>query len=338
MGAAGAVITLALASLVFVRPHFSGGLRFEPRFDLAVWLHDLPGHLHWLLPFAALTAMLPAARALAWGRTLPLPPVDFANRYHAVALGGLMQNVLPGHLGPFGSALFLSRRLDRSFAAVLASLLLLKWLELVALVALATLAVAWPAAWVGQASIRKMVAVGAAVCAVAAIALVLIARFTPAWVDRLERRGRLLWLARALESLGDGLAVIGSARRLARAALVAATPVVLGGIAYGLALSRMGAAPGVVGGWPLLAAITLAQVTPGLPIGTGVYYFVCAWAAREMGVSASQAAALALLSHATGVVTNLTVGLGSALVHRRFFAELVAWRRARQAAARPAPP
>jgi hypothetical protein len=108
-------------------------------------------------------------------------------------------------------------------------------------------------------------------------------------------------------------------------------PVAASGLAYGLALRATGAGPGVLGGWPLLAAITLAQVTPGLPIGTGVYYFVCAWGARELGVADAPAAALAVLTHAATGAVNLLVGAASALVHRRFFRELLAWRRARRA-------
>lgn len=333
LGVAGAAGTIVLASLAFVRPRLAGGFHLEPRFDLARWVADLPAHARWLVPFALLSATLPALRALAWKHTLPGTASSYGDRYHAVALGGLLQNLLPGHLGPVGSALFLGRRLDRPFASLLASFLLVKWLELAGIVATAGIAVMWPIDWAGRATVRRLVGAGAGVCAVLAVVLVLVARFTPAWVERLERRGRLLWLAGALDSLADGLGAIGSARRLAGAAMAAWLPVVASGLAYGLALRAIGAGPGVLGGWPLLAAITLAQVTPGLPIGTGVYYFVCAWGARELGVEASAAAALAVLSHATTAVVNLLVGAVSALVHRRFFGELLAWRRARRAGA-----
>jgi hypothetical protein len=75
------------------------------------------------------------------------------------------------------------------------------------------------------------------------------------------------------------------------------------------------------------------QLTPGLPIGVGVHYMVCSWGARELGVSAEHAAALAALTHAATVVVHLLLGVGSALIQRDALRSLLKLRRARVSSA-----
>jgi glycosyltransferase 2 family protein len=99
-------------------------------------------------------------------------------------------------------------------------------------------------------------------------------------------------------------------------------------IAYGLALRHVGIEAYLLGGGLLLGAITLAQFTPGLPIGTGLYYLASAGAARALGASDDQAAAVAVLSHAATALTHLLVGAGSALAHHDRLRDLLRMRRA----------
>jgi hypothetical protein len=74
-------------------------------------------------------------------------------------------------------------------------------------------------------------------------------------------------------------------------------------------------------------AVSTAYALPGLPIGTGVYWSLAAWAARELGAPPADAAAMAVLSHAAMVGTNLLVGGASALLRRGALSELVRRRR-----------
>ena len=77
----------------------------------------------------------------------------------------------------------------------------------------------------------------------------------------------------------------------------------------------------------LVAVLTFGQLTPGLPVGTGVYWGLASWAARHLGAAPDEAAALAVLTHAAMVVAGLGVGAISALVRRSALRELLRRRR-----------
>jgi hypothetical protein len=64
-------------------------------------------------------------------------------------------------------------------------------------------------------------------------------------------------------------------------------------------------------------------------VGTGVYILTCTWAARALGASEADAAAISVLTHLATVLANLTVGAVSAIFHRRELREFLALRRGR---------
>jgi hypothetical protein len=68
-----------------------------------------------------------------------------------------------------------------------------------------------------------------------------------------------------------------------------------------------------------------------------VYWSLAAWAARQLGASAEDAAALAVLTHAGTVGANLLVGGASAVVRRSAVAELFRRRREVEALELPMP-
>jgi len=111
--AAGAILVVGLTVLLigqaFYRVQLQGGLRVEPRFDIGEWFADLPGHLGWVALFALLTASMAPLRALRWGFVLPRPKPAYSDRYHAVAIGLLANNAIPGKLGEAVRGLSLSR-------------------------------------------------------------------------------------------------------------------------------------------------------------------------------------------------------------------------------------
>jgi hypothetical protein len=306
----GAAVGAALVLLVFFRPGWDGGPTLAPRFDLGAFLSTLPAHRRWVGPFLALAATLPASRSLVWRMVLPPPPPARRDVYHATALGALVQSGLPGKLGPLAAAWLLSRFARRPFAPALSSQLVAKLLELGAVVALGAAASAIrPAGGLG-----KVPLVGGAVFAAFALAAIAGARLAPSAGERL--RLRFPRAAGTVAALGEGLRGTGSLRRLAAAVAACAAPACTVAAAYGIALAGIGVEGWLAGGAMVVALLTLGQLTPGLPVGTGVYWSLAAWSARSLGASPADAAALAVLSHVSMVAANVTVGGFSALVRR----------------------
>jgi hypothetical protein len=326
-----------LVVLVFYRIEWSGGPSLAPRFDLGGFVGRLPSHAGWLAPFCLLAASLAAWRALVWRAVSPAPRPRYADAYHATALGALVHNTIPGKLGPVAAAWVLARTGRTPFAAAISSQLIGKLLELGAVVALGALAAL---------AVRPDVALGRAVlagaglfAALAAVALVL-ALVAPRAATRLAARAPRA--GAALAALGAGLAGVAGARRLAIALIAALGPAVTSALAYGFPLRAAGVEASAAGGALLVAVITFGQLTPGLPVGAGVYWGLSAWAARRLGASGEDAAALAVLSHAAMVAVSLAVGGLSALVRRAALAELLRRRREverlARAPTRPDPP
>jgi hypothetical protein len=142
----------------------------------------------------------------------------------------------------------------------------------------------------------------------------------------------------ALAALGAGLAAVAGGR-LALALALALGPALTSAVAYGFPLRAAGVPGSLAGGALLVAVITFGQLTPGLPVGAGVYWGLSAWAARRLGAADEDAAALALLSHAGMVAASVAVGLVSAVVRRAALGELVRRRRDLERLARaPTPP
>jgi hypothetical protein len=155
---------------------------------------------------------------------------------------------------------------------------------------------------------------------------------------RLGRGGRFPRLRAVLLDLGEGLSAGRSAARLLRAFLAAFGPVLCAALAYGIAMWGLDVPRGLLAGGLVLGTISLGQVTLGLPVGIGLYYFLAGFAARSLGATEGQAAALATLTHLTTVATNVAVGLVSAFLQRGQVREILSARRrvARAAALSPA--
>jgi hypothetical protein len=319
---AAALAGAALVALVFVRVDVRGGLEVHARFDLALLRERLPAHARWLVPFGLVAALLPALRALVWRAVLPPPPARVADAYHATALGALVHNTVPGKLGPVAAAWILARAARRPFTPALASQLVAKLLEMGAVV---TLGAAGALASHPSGDLGRVVTAGAALfLAFSALALG-VAVGAPGAAARLGRR--LPRLAAVLAALGEGVRGAGSPGRLAAAVALAFLPALAVSAAYTLPLRAAGVDEGLGGGAMLVAVLTFGQLTPGLPIGTGVYWSLAAWAARALGAAPADAAAVAVLSHGAMVAANLAVGGASALVRRGALSDLLRRRR-----------
>jgi hypothetical protein len=330
-GVGATLISALLAALAFFRVTFSEGLRIVPRFDLREWLERLPSHLPWVVPFVLLTATLSALRAIVWGRTLPGEgrAPTWRDRFHALALGGLVHNLLPGHLGALASAWVLSRGGDLPMPTALGSFLLAKALEFGALLGVtALLALIAHLSGVTAIPVRPMLWAGVVAVVVFALALAGARRFAPRLAARLAARQRLPRLEKALEALSAGLAAVHSPRRLLSGWLLAFLPVMVSALAWALALRHVGGRGFLLGGGLMVGAVTFSQLAPGIPGTMGIYYLICASTARALGVSDDQAAALAVLSHLSQNVGHSLVGIGAALTHHEGLRDLLRLRAA----------
>ncbi|HEY6098023.1 MAG TPA: lysylphosphatidylglycerol synthase domain-containing protein [Anaeromyxobacter sp.] len=319
---AAAALGGVLVSLAFVRVDVAHGFAIHPRFELAVLRDRFPVHAAWIVPFALAAGLLPALRALVWRAVLPPPAPRFADIYHATAIGALVHNTVPGKLGPIAAAWILARRARRPFTPALAAQLAAKLLEMGAVVALgaASAVASRPAG-----ALAGVIGAGAALFFAFASFAVVLALGAPRASARLARR--FPRAGATLGGLGEGLSGAGSPGRLLAAAALALAPALAASAAYTLPLRAAGVEHGLGGGAMLVAVLTFGQLTPGLPIGTGVYWSLAAWTARELGAAPADAAAVAVLTHAAMVGTNLLVGGGSALLRRGALGELVRRRR-----------
>ena len=329
----GVALSATLVATAFFRVGFDGGLHLTPRFHLGGWIHDLPSHLPWVLGFAALTASILPLRALQWRYTLGDREVPFSHRYHSVAIGAFVHNAIPGKLGEFMRAWLLARREKFPFVQSLGSVLVCKLLEFAALLVVVAVGLAGPLGR-NTGHLGKAMVIAAPIC-VGLLGLVFAGAHFAMPIERyLERREKLPRLRVLLLNLGEGFGAARRPRHLAMAFLASFGPVLAAALAYGVALQALGVPNGIVSGVIVLGAIALGQLTPGLPIGLGMYYLLSSWAARALGASESQAAALSVLTHFATFGTNLLVGLVSLLSQKMGLKELLRGKRAVMEASR----
>jgi glycosyltransferase 2 family protein len=316
LGAAvGAVLSVVLVLSAFYRWDFTGaGPLLTSRFSLLTFIRQIPHHLGWMIPFILLTAAMVPLRAVQWGATLPAK-VPFRERYHLVAIGGFVHNAIPGKLGDLTRAFLMARSQKSYFVVVLGSVAVCKLLEFAALMSLVALSLLGP---FGKTMPQFLGALRAAVtgCIVLVIVVVLLAHYSGPLSERLVKAGRLPRWARFLAHVSDGLGAARSFRGMVLALLLSAGPVLASSLAYGLALTGVGVEGGIFAGAVMLGAISLGQGTPGVPAGTGIYYFVTSWAARKLGARPEDAAAFAALTHLCTVATFIGVGAISLWVRK----------------------
>jgi len=306
------VLTATLIGSAFFKPVFAGGFHVEPRFPIGPWLADLPSHAWWVVLFSLFSASMAPLRAWRWGFVLPRPRPLYADRYHAVAIGLLANNAIPGKLGEAVRSMSLTRFSERHgrplpFAVSLGTVLVCKLADVIALLTLVSLSPSGPF-FGSNVGLRGSVFGVLFVLPVLLVLLFGTARFAPRIADWLQARGRSPKLENTLRELAVGVAASGSPKHLLLCFL--ATLVAIGSVAcgYTTAMYGVGMRPGLTAGIVVLAAVTLGQSPPGVPAGLGVYYLACTWSARLLGATAEQAATLAVLTHLTTVITHMTVG------------------------------
>ncbi|WNG35693.1 flippase-like domain-containing protein [Archangium violaceum] len=303
----GVVLSVLLISSAFFRWNLGGeGPLLIPRFSLRKFVHDLPGHLPWLIPFMLLSASIIPARAAQWARTLSRP-VPYRERYHLVAIGAFTHNALPGKLGDFIRSFLLARTQRIPFLQSLGSVAVCKLLEFAALMGLVAVSFLGP---FGEkmADFAGPLRIAVGLCVGLVVAVVLLAHYALSLARALERKKRLPRVQHLLGHVSEGLGTARSFRGMAKALVFSIPPVLAPALAYGLALRGLGVRGGLFAGTVVLGAIALGQSLPGVPAGMGIYYFVTSWAARSLGAAPEDAAAFSTLTHLGTVLSQVGVG------------------------------
>lgn len=303
----GVLISAGLLSTVFFQWSFDGvGPLLTPRFSLQTFAQELPRHLLWMVPFILLSAAIIPLRAVQWQRSLP-KKIPLKERYHLVAIGAFANNAIPGKLGDVVRAFLLARTQKLPFLTTIGSIAVCKLLETAALMVLVAVSLLGPfGATAGQFRGALSVAVPVLLGLVALV--ILLAHFAPQLATSLHRKGRLHRTQEVLIGIGQGLGAARSFRGMFLLLLFSVGPVVAPALGYGLGLRGMGIPGGIWAGPIVLGAIALGQMAIGVPAGLGIYYFVTSWTARNLGASAEDAAAFAVLTHLSTITAQLGVG------------------------------
>lgn len=317
----GAIITILLGSTAFFDWHFGDAQPLlTPRFSVREFGAALTSNLGWLVAFFVLSAAMLPLRAVQWQKTLQ-PHTPFSERWHFVNVGAAVHNLLPGNLGDVTRAFLLARTQKLPFLVGLGSVAVCKLLELAALLILTAIALTLPF-WERIPQVIHVLRVGAWVCVGLVLLVILLARFSRPLANRLSARKRLPRVRRVLLEIDEGLGTARSFRGMAVALLFSFPPNLAAAFAYGLGLQAMGISHGLLAGTMVLALIALGKGTPGLPTGPGMYFLVVSWAARELGATAQEAAAYALLTNVATGLSHWVPGMVSLAIRRIRWSEL----------------
>ena len=317
---AGVLVSVMLVATVFFNIHLHGGPLLTPRFDFGRFVKDLPKHLLWLIPFLVLSATVIPLRALQWQYTLQRH-VPFRERYHLVAIGAFIHNAIPGKFGDLFRAFLMSRTQKVPFVQSFGSVAVCKLLEFAALMLLVAASFLGPFA---QTMSRFAGGLRAAVviCVVCVTVVVFLAHYAEAIARFLKRRGRFPKAQAFLLNVSVGLGTARSFQGMAKALLFSVPPVLAPALAYGIALQGIGVQAGLFAGAVVLGAIALGQAAPGLPAGTGIYFFVTSYVARNLGASPDDAAAFAVLTNLGTVLSQVLIGAVSVWVRKLRWGDL----------------
>ena len=271
--------------------------------------------LRWVAFAAILLSLDLGFRALRWQRLLrPIAAVRYLPMLGYLLIGYLANNVLPARLGELVRVHYLGDREGISRASALGTVVVERVVDLVAVVAIASVALV-------VLSVRGVVAnavlVGAGVAGLflVILALGIVAHRLPG-ADRarvlIERYPRVGNLARSLQG---GLAVAGRPRTLVEAMLASAAAWSMSilafaaiGQALGLQLS-MGQAALIASG------VALASAVPAGPSNLGTFELAAQEIGKAVGIEASSALALGVLVHVSILAVT---SIGGAVAVARF--------------------
>ena len=260
--------------------------------------------LGWVAVGAVFSTADLAFRGLRWQRLLrPIATVRFLPMFGYLLIGYAANNILPARLGELVRSHYLGDREGLSRASALGTVVVERVVDLVAVVAIASVALLVLSVR-GVLVSAVFIGAGFAGLLLAALAIGIVAHRLPV-VDRLaacaERWPRVRELARSLQG---GLGVVSRPRTLAETLLATAA-------AWScsiLAIAALGQALGVqlsIGQAALMTSgIALAAAVPAAPSNIGTFEGAAVLSGTAIGLSGETALAIGLLSH--GVILLIT--------------------------------
>jgi len=275
--------------------------------------------LRWVALSIVLMAFDLAFRALRWQRLLrPIAHVRYLPMLAYLLIGYLANNILPARLGELVRSHYLGDREGISLASALGTVVVERVVDLVAVVAIASVALLVLSV---RGLVGNVVLVGAAVTGLFLIVLAagIVAHRLPG-LDRIralvERYPRVRDLARSLQ---DGLAVAARPRTIGEAILVSGCSWTMAIIAY----AAVGQAIGIqlsMGQAALIASgVALASAVPAGPSNLGTFEFASQELGKAVGLEQASALALGVLVHVSILVVT---SIGGAIAFVR-----LGWRR-----------
>jgi uncharacterized protein (TIRG00374 family) len=275
--------------------------------------------LRWVALSIVLMAFDLAFRALRWQRLLrPIAHVRYLPMLAYLLIGYLANNILPARLGELVRSHYLGDREGISRASALGTVVVERVVDLVAVVAIASVALLVLSV---RGLVGNVVLVGAAVTGLFLIVLAagIVAHRLPG-LDRIralvERYPRVRDLARSLQ---DGLAVAARPRTIGEAILVSGCSWTMAIIAY----AAVGQAIGIqlsMGQAALIASgVALASAVPAGPSNLGTFEFASQELGKAVGLEQASALALGVLVHVSILVVT---SIGGAIAFVR-----LGWRR-----------
>jgi hypothetical protein len=289
-------------------------------FLLAAWGVNLTGlwrtlrqvRLPWLLVALALLALAMVARAYRW-RLLFYPPRDLRllRLFNLLNIGNLVNSVSPLRLGDVVRAYLCAEVASLSAMLVLSTVIVERIVDTLTIVVLFVLLlpfVSLPARLVAPA-----VAVGAAGTAAVVVLVLATARrgSALALLEQLSTRLPILQhgaVRTGLTSAIDGLAVLGSRRSLAGAALWSLAAWLATAVQFHVVMQAMGLRLPFAAALLMLCLTTLGMVVPSSPGYLGVFEYLTVLSLAFFGIAKEAALSCALVVHALGYLTPIVLG------------------------------
>jgi uncharacterized protein (TIRG00374 family) len=250
-----------------------------------------------------------ALQAARWRRVANTPAVPLARFYELVVSGVACNNVLPARLGDLLRARWLAREAKIQSGRGLATVVLDRACDVVALLVLLLVGLAA----VASAGWLVTIALGAAALIVVVAAALVFARlYTGRWARERRERGLLRRVARdAAEALAEPI----GRRRLADCLVLSLAAWVVWAVAAELVARAVGVDLGLLEAMFVAAVVNLGVAIPSSPGFVGTYEWLGVASLRLLDVDADDALAFSILLHAIWFVPTTLLG-GAALAVR----------------------
>ena len=266
-------------------------------------------------------------RALRWQRLVePIHHVRFLRITGYLLIGYLANNVLPARLGELVRCHYLGDREGISSTTTLGTVVVERVVDTVVVVVLASVAIL-------VLHVRGLVA-SAVLIGLALTGLLVVALVLGLAAHRLPGADRLIAFAQRWPRVHDvagklrgGLAVAGRPRTLAEALILSLTAWTATVFAFAAAGQSLGVEMTTAQAALLAAGVALASAIPAGPSNLGTFDLAAVAIAATFGMDSERALALALIAHASILITT-SVGGGIALI-------ALGWRGGRSAARAP---